>query len=809
MNLLKKFYPHALAVLGFVLVSIVYFYPVLQGKKIFQSDIAQYTGMAKEQNDFRANENAEPYWTNSAFGGMPTYQLGAKYPNDFIGDLDDVIRFLPRPADYLFLYFLGFYVLLLVLKIDPLKAFFGALAFGLSTYLIIILGVGHNAKAHAIAYMPFVIAGTILVYKKKYIVGGLLAMFATALEINANHFQMTYYFLFLLLIIGIYYSIKLLKSKDYKALVKIKLTFLVAIILALGANATNLLATKEYADFSTRGKNELTYNPDGSKVEGTNGLSHEYITEYSYGVSESLNIFAARLFGGSNSENLGTQSKMYEFMVGQGVPEGQAAEFASGLPTYWGDQPIVAAPAYIGAVVFFLAILALFVDKRKLKYVFLSGAILSLVLSWGKNFSIITDLLIDYMPLYNKFRAVSSIQVVLELCMPILAIMGLQAFFKAEKEFQFKALWQSAAVVLGLIVALFLFKGMFSFSGGSDGYYLQSYGPEFVDALKEDRKSMYSADLLRSGFLIVLTAALLWMANKNKLNQQKTVILVGLVMVLDLFFMAKNYVGKDDFVPASQVDVPFAATPADMQILQDTTHYRVLEIDGNMSSARASYFHKSIGGYSAVKPQRMQQLFDYQIARNNIDVLNMLNVKYLIQTDSTGNYFPTLNPEANGNAWFVKNLKKVNSADAEMKALDSLDTKNICLLNQVEFGAWRKGNTNNNFEKDSTATIRLLKYKPNHLVYESNNTKDGFGVFSEMYYKNGWKATIKGKELPIYRVDYVLRGLEIPAGKHTIEFKFEPEVVKTGSTIALYSFIGMVLILIAGIYFEYKNNQNS
>jgi hypothetical protein len=465
----------------------------------------------------------------------------------------------------------------------------------------------------------------------------------------------------------------------------------------------------------------------------------------------------------------------------------------------------VAAPADIGAVVFFLAILALFIDKRKLKYVFLSGAILSLVLSWGKNFSIITDLMIDYMPLYNKFRAVSSIQVVLELCMPILAIMGLQAFFKAEKEVQFKALWQSAAVVLGLIVALFLFKGMFAFSGGSDGYYLQNYGPEFVDALKEDRKSMYSADLLRSGFLIVLTAFLLWMSNKNKLNQQKTVILVGLVMVLDLFFIAKNYVSKDDFVPASQVDVPFAATPADMQILQDTTHYRVLEIDGNMSSARASYFHKSIGGYSAVKPQRMQQLFDYQIAQNNIDVLNMLNVKYLIQTDSTGNYFPTLNPEANGNAWFVKELKLVKDADAEMKSLDSLDTKNIAISqNIVDF----KSLSLLNFEKDSIATIELKKYKPNHLVYESNNSKAGFGVFSEMYYKNGWKATIKGKELPIYRVNYVLRGLEIPAGKHTIEFKFEPEVVKTGSAIALYSFIGMILILIGGIYLEYKKSNS-
>jgi len=276
--------------------------------------------------------------------------------------------------------------------------------------------------------------------------------------------------------------------------------------------------------------------------------------------------------------------------------------------------------------------------------------------------------------------------------------------------------------------------------------------------------------------------------------------LVGLVMVLDLFFIAKNYVSKDDFVPASQVDTPFAATPADMQILKDTTHYRVLEIEGNMSSARASYFHKSIGGYSAVKPQRMQQLFDYQIARNNIDVLNMLNVKYLIQTDSTGNYMPTLNPEANGNAWYVKNLKIVNSADDEMKTLDKLDTKNVAVINS-KLNIFKH---NGNYEKDSTATIQLKKYKPNHLVYESNNNNDGFAVFSEMYYKNGWKATIDGKETTIFRVNYVLRGVEIPAGKHKIEFKFEPEVVKTGSTIALYSFIGMILILIVGIYLEYK-----
>ena len=385
MKQLQKLYPHALVLIGFILVSLIYFYPVLQGKQIFQSDIAQYTGMSKEQNDFRASEHLEPYWTNSAFGGMPTYQLGAKYPHDYIGMMDDAIRFLPRPADYLFLYFLGFYGLLLVLKIDPLKAFFGALAFGFSTYLIIILGVGHNAKAHAIGYMPLVIAGFILVFQKKYTWGGLLTMFSVALEINANHFQMTYYLLIFLLVLSGYFIYQAVKQKEYKSLLTSFGVLAIAGIFAIGANATNLLATAEYADFSTRGKSELTFNADGTKSVGNSALTHDYITEYSYGIAESFNLIAPRLFGGSNSEALGKDSKMYEFMMGQGVPEAQAADFVSAMPTYWGDQPIVAAPAYIGIVVFFLGILALFADKRKIKYVFLSGAIVALVLSWGKN----------------------------------------------------------------------------------------------------------------------------------------------------------------------------------------------------------------------------------------------------------------------------------------------------------------------------------------------------------------------------------------------------------------------------------------
>jgi hypothetical protein len=805
LKIINKFYPHALAIFGFVFISLLYFYPVLQGKQIFQSDIAQYTGMAKEQNDFRAAEHVEPYWTNSSFGGMPTYQLGAKYPHDYIGSIDDVLRFLPRPADYLFLYFLGFYGLLLVLKVDPLKAFFGALAFGFSTYLIIILGVGHNAKAHAIAYMPVVIAGFILVFRKKYVLGGLVTMLATALEINANHFQMTYYLLIFLLILSGYFIYLEIKKKDNKALFKSLGVLSIAGILAIGANATSLLATAEYASFSTRGKTELSYNPDGSKNTSSSAMSREYITEYSYGVAESFNLIAPRLFGGSNNEAVGTDSSMYEFMIGKGVPAEQASDFVSGMPTYWGDQPIVAAPAYIGVVVFFLAVLALFIDERKIKYVFLTGAITALMLSWGKNFSILTDFFIDYVPMYNKFRAVSSIQVILELCFPVLAIMGLQSFFKLEKVGQWKALKQSGSVVFGLIVVLFISKGMFSFSGVNDDYYLDSYGPEFVEALKGDRMSLYSADLLRSGFFVLLVSGTLWLFVKSKIAQNTAVILVGLFMVSDLFFVDKNYVSAKDFVSGREISVPFEETPSDIEILKDKSIYRVFEVSGNFSSARASYFHKSIGGYHAAKPRRVQQLFDYQISKNNMEVLNMLNVKYIIQTDKEGKQFPTVNPNANGNAWFVNDVKLVNKANDEMKMLDKFDTKKAAIFNIHLYGDKFK-NARLKRNLDTTGTIKIKEYEPNYIKYISNNPNEGLAVFSEIYYENGWNAYIDGVKTDHFPVDYVLRALIVPGGNHTIEFKFEPQVIKTGSIITLISVVGMLLLLIGGIYYEQKRN---
>ena len=826
MKIFNKFYPHFLAILGFLVIALSYFYPVLQGKALSQSDIVQYTGMAKEQNDFRASNNQEPYWTNSAFGGMPTYQMGAKYPHNYIKKLDEALRFLPRPADYLFLYFLGFYILLIILKTDPLKAFFGALAFGFSTYLIIILGVGHNAKAHAIAYMPLVVAGVILVFQRSFVVGGLLTTIAVALEINANHFQMTYYLLILLLALGAYFLYVYIKAKEYKAFGYATAILIGAALLGFGANATGILATSEYADFSIRGKSELTFNPDGSKNETTSAMKYDYITEYSYGIAESLNIFAPRLFGGSNSEKLDEKSNVHEFIVKQGADEQQANEFTQSYGiTYWGDQPIVAAPAYVGAVVFLLAVLALFIDKRKIKYAFLAGAIISLMLSWGKNFPLLTDFFIDYVPMYDKFRAVSSIQVVLELCLPVLAVMGLQTFFKSEKEVQFKSLWQSAAVTLGLFVLLYIGKGFFDFSGSVDQQLLQmfsqqtedpGFGTNFIDALRADRQDMYVSDILRSAFLILLSSGVLWLAHKKKLSATVAVILVGVVMVGDLVVIDKKYLDNKSFVSKREVNEPFQPTAADTQILQDTSNYRVYEVQGRLQ-ARTSYFHKSVGGYSAVRPRRFDQLFDYQIDKQlsnlgssidpatlkltkSIPVLDALNIKYIIVPTEKGD-IPITNPFANGSAWFVNTIKLVNSADEEMKALGNTDLKTTAIVNTKDAGNFEKAT----FVKDTTAAVSLAKHLPNYIKYTTNNTNEGVAVFSEIYYPRGWNVYVDGKPSQHFRVNYVLRAMKIPSGKHTIEFKFEPQVVKTGSTIALISSVLIVLLVIGGFCLKREN----
>lgn len=796
----KKFLPHGLIILGFVIISLAYFNPVLSGKQIFQSDIMHYIGMAQQQKSFAEATGEETYWTNSAFGGMPTYQLGAKYPHNYIKELDSALRFLPRPADYLFLYFIGFYILLLTLKVDYKLSALGALAFGFSTYLIIILGVGHNSKAHAIAYMPLVLSGILLTFQRNYIYGFLITCVALALEISTNHFQMTYYLMFLVIILGIVYLIDAFKKQELPHYFKTIGLLSIAAILAVALNATNIMATQEYVKHSTRGKSEITINPDGSPKEITTGLDRDYITEYSYGILESFNLFIPRFMGGGSYEDVGKESASYDFFIGLGASPIQALEQVKVTPTYWGDQTIVEAPAYVGAVVLFLFVLALFLVKGKLKWWLVAGTILSLLLSWGKNLNFLTDFFIDYVPMYNKFRAVSSIQVVLELCIPILAIFGLVKLFKDDitHETKLKALKFSAIITGGLALIFLLFKSSFlDFSGINDGYYRQSYGQAFMDAIKEDRQTLFTKDTIRTFIFVALSALTVFMYLNKKWSQNLVIFIFAGLIVFDLVGVDRRYVNEENFVSAKQVNKPYQANAADLEIMKDTTHYRVFDLTSG--AARASYFHNSLGGYHAAKLGRYNELFEYHIMKNNINVLNMLNAKYIIADDEQGTIFPYQNDDTNGNAWFVNELNKVATANEEMKALDSMDTK-IKAITTQDLPASK-------FTLDSTANITLTTYKPNYLKYQSNNTNDGFAVFSEIYYADGWNAYIDGKLTPHHRVNYVLRALQIPKGKHTIEFKFEPKVIETGSKIALASSILLGVLIIGGLFFKLKNND--
>ena len=801
---LKHLVPHIFVLLGFVILSLFYFNPVLQGKEIFQSDIVQYIGMAKEQNDFRAANNEEPYWTDAAFGGMPTYQLGANYPHNYVKKLDHLIRFLPRPADYLFLYFIGFYILLLVLKVDYRIAFIGSLAFGFSTYLIIILGVGHNAKAHAIAYMPMVLAGIIAIFRNRNIWSFLLLAVAMALEIQANHFQMTYYLLLLVVVLGLVYLYLAFKKGLLVNYFKSIGVMVAAVILALATNATNLLATSEYTSFSTRGDTGLTVNSDGSE-KSKSGLGFEYITEYSYGILETFNLYSPRLTGGGSAEELGKDSNLYDFLIGLGASPSQALDFANSAPTYWGDQTYVKAPAYIGATVIFLFIFALFLVRGRLKWWIVGGSILALLLSWGRNFAFLTEFFIEYIPLYNKFRAVSSVQVILELCVPLLAVFGLYRLFDEHTQKKEKLhAWKWGSIVsLGILVALFLLKGGFDFAGPSDTMYREQFGNGFIDALRDDRRAIFNADILRSLIFVAISSGLLWLFISDKLKKNLLIIGFGLLFLIDLIPVDKRYVNNDDFVSAREMNKPYQATRADSQILQDTAHYRVFDLSGNpFNTGRTSYFHNALGGYHAAKPGRIQDLYDFYLSQNNMKILNMLNVKYFIVPTEEGDQVQQ-NSNAYGNAWFVNKIEWVDTANQEILALKDTELRETAIINS-NF----KEEVSSQFSNSAVGSIQLIEQQPNYLKYDFVSEGNKFVVFSENYYQPGWQAYIDGEEAAHVQVDYVLRGMNVPAGNHKIEFKFEPQVVKTGSSIALASSILIGLILIGGVGLELKRRKS-
>ena len=784
---MKDYLTHLVCVLILTLISVTYFYPVLSNKSIQQSDISQFSGMSKQIVDHRENFNEEPYWLDNAFLGMPSYQVSAKYPFDFLYYIDQAVRFLPRPADYLFLYLLSFYFLIISLNINYRYALFGAIAFGFSTYLIIILGVGHNTKALALGYLPFVVAGFLMILRGNYLKGFLISSLFLGLQVHANHYQMTYYTLIMLLVLVLVHYYDFLKSKELKKIYKSFFVFISVGLLALLMNSPSLLATKEYSEFSTRSKSDITINADGSAKESLSGLDKEYITEYSYGVLESLNLIFPRFMGGGSSERIREDSKLMNFI--RSLDANQAQQVYQYSKVYWGNQPIVAAPAYIGISLFFIFLLSiLLVNDLNRKWILIAISI-SLFLSWGKNFSFLTDLMIDYFPLYDKFRAVSSIQIIIEFCIPLFAVMGLSKFFSNNtKEIQKLNSLKYASVFLVSLILVFYFFGTSILDFKSDFEIFSQY-PEILNLLIEERQYVFKSDVLRSLIIVVCCSITFYLFVKKIIKKDLTFLIITLIVIFDLWIVDKNYVNSDQFVKKSLVEIPFQKTIADKAILKDDSDFRVFEPMGGFSNARTSYFHKSIAGYHAAKPKRIQNLYDFYISKNNFDVLNMLNVKYIIQNSEDNPLGVTRNPNNLGNAWFVENIINVKNSDEELLGLKNIDLSNTCLSQNTEI-------INTSFQLNETNEIKLISRKANQLIYSSKTDSNQFAVFSEAFYNNGWQAYVDNKPVSHFKVNYLLRGMEMPKGTHEIKFEFKPEVINTGFYLSLLSYLIFISMFI-------------
>jgi hypothetical protein len=790
---IRKSLIHLYTAIGFAVVSLIFYSPLLDGKKLYQSDINQYEGMSREISDNRDNFSDEIYWIDNAFGGMPTFQLGAKFAYDILSPIHMLFRFIPRPAHTLFLYLLTMYILLMVLKIPWRISVLGSIAFAFSTYLLIILQVGHNTKALAISYIPLVVAGLFLLKQHKLLPGFLVSLVAISLQIRANHYQMTYYMLILLGIYFIVYLIDSYRNNDVKDFLKYMGIFILAGILSLGLNAPNILSTYDYSKYSTRSQSELKLNPDGTEKQISTGLDYDYITQYSYGVFESLNLIAPRIQGGASSEDLGEDSDLYNFLIDNNVPKPQADSFIKSVPTYWGSQPILEAPAYIGASVVFLFILSLFVVKGPFKWWLLISFVLSLLLSWGKNFPLLTNFFIDYIPFYNKFRAVSSIQVILEFAVPLLSVIGLNKFL-ADSEL--KNIKRSFAIFSVPLILLIVISGSFSFVGLYDDYYSNGYGQEIFNQIIEERKNIFNQDILRA---LLIGGIVFFILRFSKLiGRNYTFIIVSIIVFIDLFTVNNRYIDKELFIDKS-INT-YQLTEIDNEILTDTLDYRVFNLSTGLSNASSAYYHNALNGYHAAKLRRFQEYYDYLNFHDNEKLFNSLNVKYLIGKDEQNQDLLYKNPDALGNAWSVDSLIVLNNPDELLSKLKDTDISKVALGLENTIPK----DLPKSFDSEDLIKIEKIKNSSSNLIYNYNSLSEQLIVFSEIYYPSGWEVYIDGEKSNYFDINYLLRGMLLPKGKHTIEFNFSPKIVKTGINIRIITII-ITFSLIA--FMLYKENK--
>ena len=844
----KKFIFIIASILAFVILALVYANPVLSGKQLFQHDIVQYKGGAKELLDYRAQNGEETYWSDSMFGGMPTYQMGAQFKGDIIKKIDEILNFLPKPANYIFLLFSGFFLLGMVVVKNWKYALLGATFFGLSTYFYIALAAGHNGKIQTVAYFAPLLAGILLVYiRKKYVVGFIVTALFMGLQVAANHPQMTYY---LFIALGFLFLSELARAfqgkTDWKHFGISTGILALAFVLGVGMNSQRIMANSEYITETVRGKQILDNDTHSSEKSG---MDNESILMWSYGKMETLNLFIPRLMGGSSNEE-GSEKMMenVQEMVKSNVSSQEEMDQISkgfGSLTYWGEQPGTSGPAYQGAIVCFLAILGFFFGWKKYRYWILGASILTIFLAWGSNFMALSDFFIDFVPFYNKFRAPSSILVVVELLFPLIAILGLYRFFNSNETtetsaenilteaYKKKILINVSAAVLGITFLLIIFgKSILGFYTASEKTYLPPY---LLDFLVDERFKMFRIDAIKAIVYVGIAAAVLFLSLKKKIGQNIAIIILGLVSLFDLWSVNKRYLNNDNFIDKTFTENPFQTENSELLMQKvgdnknlqsllananinktletiaekDKTHYRIYnQVLGTFSETNTSYFKASIGGYHAVKLRRYDDLINEYFGKMDSvkvpRILNMLNTKYMIFGDAEKPEAVT-NPQSNGNAWFVSDLKFVKNPNEEIKQIGEVDTKKIAIISQDD----QKYFEGKQIEADSTAFLNLTKYQPNELEFKSQSKTPQLAVLSEIYYPKGWKMFIDNKEVPYIKADYLLRAVHVPAGNHTLKMIFAPEVIAKGKLISMICFGLFLLLSLGGILWLWKTAKET
>lgn len=818
---LRSLTPHLVALLLFIVIAFAYFLPVIEGKELVAHDTDSWRSMAQETIEYNKSHDDVTLWTNSMFGGMPNYQISMVQPNNVLQYVEKVIMSFPRPVSNVFLYLICFYILLLSFGLKPWQAIAGAIGFTFASYNFIVIAAGHNSKAITIAYVAPLIGAVFLAFREKRFLGAVLTAFFLSLAIRANHIQILYYTLIILFFFAIVEFIFSIREKKFPDFLKSAGVLIIAAIIAVGMNATSLLTTYEYSHYTMRGKsNGLTADTQSSQ----HGLNKEYITQWSYGVDETLTLLIPDFMGGASTGKLSLKSETAGHLKNLGVPDGQIKQIVTQLPLYRGTQPGTSGPVYLGAIVIFLFVLSFFVVDKKLKWWLVPMIILTMMLSWGKNFMPLTDFFIDYVPMYNKFRAVSMTLFATGFGIALLAFMAMKEVYEGNisKEKLTKSITVSALITGGVCLVFALVPSLAgSFVSPQDAQFQGDYA-FLKDTLPPDRQSLLRSDAFRSLVFIILGAFVLWSFVKGFLKKNVSIALLAFFILIDLFPVAKRYLNDDNFESKRPTQL-VQKTPADEAILQDKSQFRILDATVDIfNDATPSYFHKNIGGYHAAKLRRYQELINMQLTGeigklfgafgsattaesitpvfDSLRVMNMLNMKYVIYNKQAP---PLVNPYHNGNAWFVNNIRIAQDANEEMKLLGEIDTRHELVIDKSLASALPSKVT-----PDSTAKISLKSYAPNHLIYSVDTKTDQVAVFSEIYYDKGWKATIDGKEVPYTRVNYLLRAMPLKAGSYDVEFRFAPGSYSTGNLLALISSVLLIIGLATYLFLFFRKKKS-